>query len=131
MSLSCFEEKCFFIKEGSQQQVKCSPLGKSKHSSIRKVESLVAINLDFILFITTNKFQEAEQRGGVCRGYLRGRERGRSAGRTGRGLQVVISHNFSENSPFHHHFLYPLILFSLCSVGCISIDTNITRELCG
>ena len=56
MSLSCFEEKCFFIKEGSQQQVKCSPLGKSKHSSIPKVESLVAINLDFILFISINKF---------------------------------------------------------------------------
>ena len=113
MSLSCFEEKCFFIKEGSQQQVKCSPLGKSKHSSIRKVESLVAINLDFILFITTNKFQEAEQRGGVCRGYLRGRERGGSAGRTGRGLQVVISHNFSQNSISSSLFLSTDIIFIL------------------
>ena len=119
MSLSCFEEKCFFIKEGSQQQVKCSPLGKSKHSSIPKVESLVAINLDFILFITTNTFpgggaerrslQRLSPRPGARR--VSWEDRTRSPG----GYQSQLLRKFYFIITFSIHW----ILFSFCLVGCI------------
>lgn len=109
ISLSCFEEKCFFIKEGSQQQVKCSPLCKSKHSSIPKVESLVAINLDFILFITTF------QGGGVVMRILLRLSPRLGARPAYREVRTRSPGDYQSQLPriilFQPHFLYPVNMY--------------------